>query len=184
MRATSRPASRGCWPREAETTEICAQARHQISRWKNDFIDADTAPSQPPATPHRAILRRRLYRDYQRQYLLACNSMDFDDLIMLPLRLFREFPEVLHRWQDRIRYLLVDEYQDTNTSQYELVPAAVQAAPETDRGRRRRPVDLRLARRAPGEPAAPAAGLPGARRSSSSSRTTAPPAAFSAPPTS
>jgi ATP-dependent DNA helicase Rep len=49
--------------------------------------------------------------------------MDFDDLIMLPVQLFREYPEVLNNWQDRVRYLLVDEYQDTNISQYEMVRA-------------------------------------------------------------
>jgi ATP-dependent DNA helicase Rep len=49
--------------------------------------------------------------------------MDFDDLIMLPVQLFRDHAEVLNNWQDRIRYLLIDEYQDTNTSQYELVKA-------------------------------------------------------------
>ena len=49
--------------------------------------------------------------------------MDFDDLIMLPVQLFRQYPEVLNAWQDRIRYLLIDEYQDTNTSQYEMVKA-------------------------------------------------------------
>jgi len=54
----------------------------------------------------------QLYQEYQQQ-LLACNSMDFDDLIMLPVQLFRLHSEVLNRWQDKIRYLLIDEYQDT-----------------------------------------------------------------------
>ena len=49
--------------------------------------------------------------------------MDFDDLIMLPVQLFRQYPEVLNDWQERIRYLLIDEYQDTNTAQYEMVRA-------------------------------------------------------------
>jgi ATP-dependent DNA helicase Rep len=47
--------------------------------------------------------------------------VDFDDLILLPVKLFQEHPEVLERWQNRVRYLLVDEYQDTNASQYLLV---------------------------------------------------------------
>ena len=61
-----------------------------------------------------------MYRIYQRQ-LKAYNAIDFDDLIVLPLKLFKEHPEILKKWQNKLRYLLVDEYQDTNTCQYELV---------------------------------------------------------------
>ena len=61
-----------------------------------------------------------LYERYQRA-LRAYNAVDFDDLIMIPVCLFREQPEVLAKWQQRIRYMLVDEYQDTNLAQYELV---------------------------------------------------------------
>ena len=64
------------------------------------------------------------YQLYQNQ-LKAYNALDFDDLIMLPVLLFRQFPEALARWQQKIRYLLVDEYQDTNTSQYELIKLLV-----------------------------------------------------------
>jgi ATP-dependent DNA helicase Rep len=103
-----------------QESDYIKQAMYQISRWKNDFIDPETAA----ATAEDAISQAQagLYIEYQQQ-LLACNSMDFDDLIMLPLQLFRRYEEVLNRWQERIRYLLVDEYQDTNTSQYELVKA-------------------------------------------------------------
>ena len=106
--------------RIAPDSDNIRQALYQISRWKNDCIDPETAMN----AADNAITRMQatLYAEYQR-YLLACNSMDFDDLIMLPLRLFDEHPEVLHAWQDRVRYLLVDEYQDTNTSQYRLVHA-------------------------------------------------------------
>ncbi|NHW59394.1 UvrD-helicase domain-containing protein, partial [Escherichia coli] len=55
------------------------------------------------------------------QHLRSCNVLDFDDLISRPTLLLRTNEEVRERWQRRIRYLLVDEYQDTNTSQYELV---------------------------------------------------------------
>ncbi len=55
----------------------------------------------------------------------ACNVLDFDDLILLPTLLLQRNEEVRERWQNRIRYLLVDEYQDTNTSQYELVKLLV-----------------------------------------------------------
>ncbi len=53
------------------------------------------------------------------------NALDFDDLILIPVLLLRSTEEVRQRWQNRIRYLLVDEYQDTNTSPYELVKLLV-----------------------------------------------------------
>ena len=99
-------------------SDYLRQTLYQISRWKNDFIDAETAMASAADALSQA--QATLYREYQ-QYLLACNSMDFDDLIMLPVRLFREYPDVLNAWQEKIRYLLIDEYQDTNTSQYEMV---------------------------------------------------------------
>jgi ATP-dependent DNA helicase Rep len=103
-----------------QNTDYIKQTMVQISRWKNDFI----APAEATATADTPLLQAQahLYQEYQ-QHLLACNSMDFDDLIMLPVQLFRNHTEVLNNWQDRIRYLLIDEYQDTNTSQYELVKA-------------------------------------------------------------
>jgi len=55
--------------------------------------------------------------------LKACNAVDFDDLILLTLRLLREFPEVLTACRERYRYVMVDEYQDTNAAQFELVHA-------------------------------------------------------------
>ncbi|MDW3642417.1 3'-5' exonuclease, partial [Vibrio sp. 1291-1] len=61
---------------------------------------------------------------YQKQ-MKAYNALDFDDLILLPVLLLRNNEDVRQRWQNRIRYLLVDEYQDTNTSQYELVKLIV-----------------------------------------------------------
>ena len=65
-----------------------------------------------------------LYADYNR-HLKTYNAVDFDDLIMLPVLLLRSEPEVLERWQNRMRYLLVDEYQDTNATQYQLVKLLV-----------------------------------------------------------
>jgi hypothetical protein len=60
------------------------------------------------------------YQAYQ-DTLRAYQAMDFDDLIRLPVELFRSHPEALETWQGRLRYLLVDEYQDTNGAQYELM---------------------------------------------------------------
>ena len=62
----------------------------------------------------------RLYQQYQ-EHMLACNTLDFDDLIMMPVILFRRNEGALLKWRGKIHYLLVDEYQDTNTSQYELI---------------------------------------------------------------
>ncbi len=66
----------------------------------------------------------------------ACNVLDFDDLILLPTLLLQRNEEVRERWQNKIRYLLVDEYQDTNTSQYELVETAGGSAGALYRGGR------------------------------------------------
>ncbi len=89
-----------------------------ISRWKNDFVSPEKAFEL--ATNAEEIRAAKLYKRYQRQ-MKAYNAVDFDDLIMLPVMLFKEHPEVLEKWQNKVRYLLVDEYQDTNTCQYELV---------------------------------------------------------------
>ena len=89
-----------------------------ISRWKNDFISPDK--SFEVATSAHEVHAAKLYRRYQRQ-LKAYNAIDFDDLILLPLQLFKSQPEILKNWQNKLRFLLVDEYQDTNTCQYELV---------------------------------------------------------------
>lgn len=89
-----------------------------ISNWKNDLV----APEHAAAYAHseRERLFVHCYRLYD-QHLKACNVLDFDDLILLPTLLLQRNEAVRERWQQRIRYLLVDEYQDTNTSQYELV---------------------------------------------------------------
>jgi ATP-dependent DNA helicase Rep len=106
--------------RSEQESDYIRRAMYRISRWKNDFIDPEAAAGAAQDALEQA--QAQLYADYQRQ-LLACNSMDFDDLIMLPVMLFRRHAEVLGSWQDRIRYMLIDEYQDTNTSQYEMVKA-------------------------------------------------------------
>ncbi|MGB0359877.1 MAG: DNA helicase Rep [Endozoicomonas sp.] len=98
------------------------QVQHAISNWKNDLI-----------TPKQALERARqpweqtaaiVYEHYNRM-LKAYNSVDFDDLIMKPVELLRDNPEALKRWQDKVHYMLVDEYQDTNGAQYELVKRLV-----------------------------------------------------------
>ena len=89
-----------------------------ISNWKNDLIHPERAILE--AKEPQTALFAQLYARYQNQ-LRAYNALDFDDLIMVPTVLLAQYPEVRERWQNRFRYLLVDEYQDTNTSQYLLV---------------------------------------------------------------
>ncbi len=68
----------------------------------------------------RLQVASKVYRIYQQQ-LRAANAVDFDDIIMLTVQLFQQFPEVLEHYRNRFRYLMVDEYQDTNRAQFELV---------------------------------------------------------------
>ena len=98
------------------------QIQHGISNWKNDLITPAQAlqMARQPWEQTAAIV----YEHYNRM-LKAYNSVDFDDLIMKPVELFRNYPEVQQRWQDKVHYMLVDEYQDTNGAQYELVKRLV-----------------------------------------------------------
>jgi len=105
-----------------EETDQVEAVQHQISNWKNDMVDPDTALSR--AQLPLEILAARAYEVYE-THLRAYNAVDFDDLILIPVRLFASQPDALERWQNRLRYLLVDEYQDTNLSQYRLVKQLV-----------------------------------------------------------
>jgi ATP-dependent DNA helicase Rep len=96
----------------------------RISLWKNAGLGPDQALAC--AREGDAHAAARLYRDYAAT-LAGYQAVDFDDLIGLPLRMLREVPEVAERWQNRLRYLLVDEYQDTNATQYELLRRLVGA---------------------------------------------------------
>jgi|TARA_B110001454_G_scaffold7171_2_gene6809 ATP-dependent DNA helicase Rep len=89
-----------------------------ISNLKNDMLEPEQAIAK--AENPQEMMIAQCYSVYQRT-LKAYNAVDFDDLIWVPTMLFKNHPDVLTRWQSKIRYLLVDEYQDTNTSQYELV---------------------------------------------------------------
>lgn len=98
--------------------ESIYQLINAISNWKNDLV----LPKQALALAQDSeqALHAELYQRYHAQ-MRAYNALDFDDLILIPTLLFKTNDEVRQRWQNKIRYLLVDEYQDTNTSQYELV---------------------------------------------------------------
>ena len=97
-------------------------AQNTISNWKNSLLEPHQAASASAGNSEQATAM--LYERYQRA-LKAYNAVDFDDLIMTPVLLFRNNPEILGKWKRRIRYLLVDEYQDTNLAQYELVRTLV-----------------------------------------------------------
>ncbi len=89
-----------------------------ISNWKNALVTPEAA-RQFASNEHEA-LAAHAYLSYEAT-LKAYQAMDFDDLIGLPVVLFRQHPEIAEKWQNRLRYLLVDEYQDTNACQYQLL---------------------------------------------------------------
>ncbi|WP_406828526.1 DNA helicase Rep [Microbulbifer sp. ARAS458-1] len=103
-------------------TDLLDRVQNQISNWKNDMLPPKKAleTAQSPGEQAMAVAYGR-YCDALKAY----NSVDFDDLIMIPVQLFDTDPELLQRWRRKIRYLLVDEYQDTNSSQYLLVKMLV-----------------------------------------------------------
>ncbi|ROS02011.1 ATP-dependent DNA helicase Rep [Sinobacterium caligoides] len=102
--------------------DMAEMYQNTISNWKNELIMPGHAISY--AKDDETAAAARIYEGYQR-LLQAYNAVDFDDLIMVPALLFSEQPEVLARWHRKIRYLLVDEYQDTNGAQYQLVKMLV-----------------------------------------------------------
>jgi len=87
-----------------------------ISRTKNDFVPAETVSSDNPLEEASAMLYPR-YLDA----LKSLNALDFDDLLLLTLKLFKEHADVLAQYQNMFRYIMVDEYQDTNRVQYDFI---------------------------------------------------------------
>jgi ATP-dependent DNA helicase Rep len=102
----------------ADTEGAIDAACAAFSAWKSELIGPEAALAAAADELEQA--RARQYAAYQRA-LQAYNALDFDDLIARPVFLFRELPAVLEAWQDRIRYMLGDEYQDTNFAQYQLM---------------------------------------------------------------
>jgi DNA helicase-2/ATP-dependent DNA helicase PcrA len=99
------------------------QMKAAISRAKNELIDYETFASRDSGFYHEKA--SDIYRLYQ-QRLVEASAVDFDDILKLTVELFQAFPDVLERWQNRFRYVLVDEYQDTNHAQYMLVKLLAQ----------------------------------------------------------
>ena len=92
---------------------------HEIGRAKDRLLSPQDMLREADGDFRRSKIAQ-IYAAYQ-QRLKDSNAVDFDDIIMLTVRLFREQPDVLEKYQNRCRYLLVDEYQDTNPAQYELI---------------------------------------------------------------
>ena len=89
-----------------------------ISNWKNALVTPEVALHR--ARDEHEKLAAHAFLTYEAT-LKAYQAVDFDDLIGLPVKLFSELPEIADKWQNRLRYLLVDEYQDTNACQYQLL---------------------------------------------------------------
>ena len=91
--------------------------RNKISSCKNERISPEEYDKFAVSDYERVI--QEVYKKYEDK-LYKNNSVDFDDLLLLPIRLFKKYPEVLERYQDLYKYILIDEYQDTNEAQYLL----------------------------------------------------------------
>ncbi len=109
--------------REFEAAEdVCVPIQNLISQWKNNLINPQQALST--AEQPDEALAAKVYEAYEKTLKLY-NGVDFDDLILQPVMLFKQQPDILQKWQNRVAYLLVDEYQDTNSSQYKLIKQLV-----------------------------------------------------------
>jgi len=102
--------------------ELLKRLQSTISNWKNAMLSPQQALSHAKTPDEEEFAE--FYRRYQ-QNMRACNALDFDDLILLPTQLLASNEPSRQRWQKKFQYLLVDEYQDTNTSQYQLVKLLV-----------------------------------------------------------
>ena len=98
--------------------QVLRRTQWQISQWKNALVTPDQAFHQ--SDEELTLSSAKLYQLYQ-QTLKAYQAVDFDDLIKLPVELFHQQGDILDKWQRKLSYLLIDEYQDTNACQYQLV---------------------------------------------------------------
>lgn len=102
------------------------QVQSRISSYKNSLITVKAYFQNPELKESDAMARRPEMGEIYKEYVARCfkaGAMDFDDLLLKTNELITRFPEVLAKYQDRFRYILVDEYQDTNHSQYLIVRA-------------------------------------------------------------
>ena len=102
------------------------QIRSRISSYKNNLITVKAYYQNPELIEADAMARRPKMGEIYKNYVERCfkaGAMDFDDLLLKTNELLTRFPDVLAKYQDKFRYILVDEYQDTNHSQYLIVRA-------------------------------------------------------------
>ena len=92
--------------------------KNKISGAKNELMTVEEYQKYANTDFEEKVVE--VYRRYE-QKLKINNSLDFDDLLMLPTQLFRMYPDVLKKYQERFKYILVDEYQDTNEAQYIII---------------------------------------------------------------
>src|SRR5205085_9107106 len=102
-----------------------------ISLWKNQGLNSEQAEGVAANDDERVAAR--VMKRYEER-LAAYQAVDFDDLIGLPHKLLQRDEQVRAKWQDTLRYILVDEYQDTNAIQYEMLKALVDHPDERRRG--------------------------------------------------
>ncbi|MDF1757376.1 MAG: UvrD-helicase domain-containing protein [Legionellaceae bacterium] len=107
----------------AQDKDVLRQIMHKISTWKNDMLAPEDVARQIQSDD-LSINTAILYQKYQ-QSLQSYNAVDFDDLIRIPTLLLKNEASVLEYWQNKIRHLLIDEYQDSNNCQYEFVKLLV-----------------------------------------------------------
>src|SRR5262249_25319323 len=105
-----------------------------IDGWKNRGLSPDQVPNGEAAS-FAGNKGKKLYAAYQER-LKTLNAVDFGDLLIECIRLFREHPDVLRQYQERFKYILVDEYQDTNVAQYLWLRLLGQSNPSEPRGGR------------------------------------------------
>ncbi len=98
--------------------QLLKRTQWRISHWKNALMSPEAAAKN--AEDELDVASAKIYQLYQ-QALKAYQAVDFDDLIRLPVEIFQTHHDALHKWQMKLRYLLIDEYQDTNACQYHLV---------------------------------------------------------------
>jgi len=115
------------------------QVLNWVSDQKNELRDAEDATKD--ARNHLEESYAAAYTRYQRR-LREANALDFDDLIMMTVHLFQQFPEVCETYRRRFRHVLVDEYQDTNHAQYALIHQLCADNPELTEGPRSDPAEL------------------------------------------
>ena len=91
----------------------------EISSTKDELVDVREFEVKSVGDYKKSVIAK-VYREYQ-ETLKKSNALDFDDIIVKTVELFKSCPEVLYNYQERFKYIMVDEYQDTNTAQFELI---------------------------------------------------------------